>query len=168
MVNQVAGKLNFSRKLLLVVAGSMAVAGPVVIVALNASVSQAQAVAPAPASEGHARGDLSGDWQGTLQAGKSLRTVLKITKTDKGWSATMYSIDQGAQPIKATSATLDGSTFKYSVDLIGGSYQGTLSADGNSIAGSWTQGPNPLPLTLVRATKETRSEEQTSELQSHL
>jgi uncharacterized protein (TIGR03435 family) len=155
MTEQVAGKLNFSRKLLLVVAGSMAVAGPMVIVALLAPVTQAQAVAPASVGEGHARGDISGDWQGTLQAGKLLRTVLKITKTDKGWSATMYSIDQGAQPIKATSATLDGSTFKYTVDLIGGSYQGTLGADGNSIAGTWTQGPNPLPLTLVRTTKET-------------
>jgi hypothetical protein len=67
----------------------------------------------------------------------------------------MFSIDQGGQPINASSATLDGSTFKYSVDLIGGSYQGTLNADGNSIVGSWTQGPNPIPLTFVRATKET-------------
>ena len=114
------------------------------------------AAAPAPESEAHARGDIAGDWQGTLQAGgKPLRTVLKITKTDKGWSAKLYSIDQGGQPINASSVTLDGSTFKYSVDLIGGSYEGRLSADGNSIVGSWTQGPNPLPLTLVRATKET-------------
>ena len=113
------------------------------------------AATPAPAKETHAKGDISGDWQGTLQAGKSLRTILQIAKTDKGWSAKMYSIDQGGQPINASSATLDGSTLKYSVDLIGGSYQGTLSADGNSIVGSWTQGPNPLPLTFVRATKET-------------
>jgi uncharacterized protein (TIGR03435 family) len=67
----------------------------------------------------------------------------------------MYSIDQGGQPIIASSASLDGSTFKFSVNLIGGSYQGTVSADGNSMAGEWTQGPNPTPLTLVRATKET-------------
>jgi uncharacterized protein (TIGR03435 family) len=113
------------------------------------------AAAPEPAKETHAKGDISGDWQGTLQAGRSLRTILQIAKTDKGWSAKMYSIDQGGQPINASSATLDGSTFKYSVDLIGGSYQGTLNADGNSIVGSWTQGPNPIPLTFVRATKET-------------
>ena len=105
--------------------------------------------------EAHARGDIAGDWQGTLPAGKSLRIILKITKTDKGWSAKMYSIDQASQAINASSVTLDGSTFKYSVALIGGSYEGTLSADGNTIVGSWTQGPSPLPLTLVRATKET-------------
>ena len=120
----------------------------------NAQTSPSTAAAT-PAKETHAKGDISGDWQGTLQAGKSLRTILQIAKTDKGWSAKMYSIDQGGQPINASSATLDGSTFKYSVDLIGGSYQGTVSADGNSIVGSWTQGPNPLPLTFVRATKET-------------
>lgn len=117
--------------------------------------SQTSDAAPVPVSEAHARGDIAGDWQGTLQAGKSLRIVLKITKSDKGWSAKMYSIDQGAQPFNASSVTLDGLTFKFSVDLIGGSYEGRLSADGNSIVGTWTQGPSPLPLTLVRATKET-------------
>jgi uncharacterized protein (TIGR03435 family) len=113
------------------------------------------AATPAPATEAHAKGDISGDWQGTLQAGRSLRIILQIAKADKGWSAKMYSIDQGGQPINASSVTLDGSTLKYSIDLIGGSYQGTVSADGNSIAGNWTQGPNPVPLTLLRATKET-------------
>jgi uncharacterized protein (TIGR03435 family) len=67
----------------------------------------------------------------------------------------MYNIDQGGQPINASSIVLDGSALKFSIDLIGGNYQGTVSADGNSIAGTWTQGPNPTPLTFVRATKET-------------
>ena len=44
---------------------------------------------------------------------------------------------------------------KLTVDMIGGGYEGALSADGNSLNGTWTQGGKPLPLTLVRATKET-------------
>src|ERR1700744_791034 len=104
--------------------------------------------APAQANATRARGDIAGDWQGTLQTGKSLRIVVKVAKTEKGWSARMYSIDQGGQPLNATSASLDGSTFKYSVDLIGGTFQGTVSADGNSIVGTWTQGPTPVPFTL--------------------
>jgi uncharacterized protein (TIGR03435 family) len=108
-----------------------------------------------PINEIHDRGDISGDWQGTLQTQRSLRTILRVTKTDKGWSAKFYSIDQGAMPISVTSITTDGTTVKYTIDMIGGSYEGKLSADGNSIVGTWTQGPNPLPLTLVRATKET-------------
>ena len=39
--------------------------------------------------------------------------------------------------------------------IIGGTYEGKLSADGKTITGTWTQGPNPLPLTLTRATPET-------------
>ena len=38
--------------------------------------------------------------------------------------------------------------------MIGGSYEGKLSGDGNSITGTWTQGA-PLPLNLTRATPET-------------
>jgi hypothetical protein len=68
--------------------------------------------------------------------------------------AALYSIDQGGQPV-AAAVTLQGSTVKMSVPGIGGRYEGKLNADGNSIAGTWTQGPAPLPLNLSRATSET-------------
>jgi uncharacterized protein (TIGR03435 family) len=42
-----------------------------------------------------------------------------------------------------------------SVTAIEGNYEGKLSADGNSINGTWSQGPQPLALNLVRATPET-------------
>ena len=152
MAERVARRVGFSGRVLLMVAGWM------VVTELKAMppTSHAQSVpAPAQASEAHAHGDIAGDWQGTLQTQKSLRILLRVTKTDKGWSAKTYSIDQGAMPISVTSITLDGSALKFTVDMIGGSYEGKLSADGNSIVGTWTQGPSPLPLTLVRATKET-------------
>jgi uncharacterized protein (TIGR03435 family) len=135
-----------------------------VAIAASSPNAQAQTAPPqtappqttaAPAAETHAKGDISGDWQGTLQAQRELRTILRVTKADKGWAAKFYSIDQGGTPITVTSITSDGTTVKYTVELIGGSYEGKLSADGNSIVGNWTQGPNPLPLTFVRATKET-------------
>ena len=50
------------------------------------------AQAPAATAETHARGDITGDWQGTLQAGKSLRAIVRITKSDKGWAAKFFSI----------------------------------------------------------------------------
>lgn len=99
--------------------------------------------------------DITGNWQGTLKAQKDLRIILVITRNHDALVGTMYSIDQGAQPIKASSLSLDGVNFKCSVDLIGGTYEGRLSADGNTITGSWTQGASPVPLTLVRATKTT-------------
>lgn len=126
--------------------------------------SQTPAIAPSgqatsaatPAKVVHARGDIAGNWQGTLTVGQhSLRIILQIARADKGWSAKMYSIDQGAQPINASSVSLDGSAFKFTIDMVGGSYQGTLSSDGDVITGAWTQGSGPQPLDLVRATRET-------------
>src|ERR1019366_6121057 len=99
--------------------------------------------------------DITGNWQGTLKAGpQELRTILQVTKADAGWNATMYSMDQGADPIPVSAISLEGSTFKYKVDAVRGSYEGKLSADRASIEGTWTQG-RPLPLKLERATKET-------------
>jgi uncharacterized protein (TIGR03435 family) len=100
--------------------------------------------------------DMTGTWQGTLQAGKELRIVIKISRTDtEALKAVMYSIDQSGQGISASAITLQGSTLKMSVAGIGGTYEGKLSADANSITGTWTQGPSPLPLNLKRATSET-------------
>jgi uncharacterized protein (TIGR03435 family) len=100
--------------------------------------------------------DLAGNWQGTLQAGKGLRIIVNFYKgTKDAWSAKMYSIDQGGQPIEATSVTRQGSSIKVSVDAIGGTFEGKLSDDGKTMTGTWTQGPQPLPLVMVRSTPET-------------
>jgi uncharacterized protein (TIGR03435 family) len=138
---------------LLVVAG-MAVVVPIGVA--RAPVAQAPAAPAAAAGDAHARGDIAGDWQGTLATpNRSLRIIARIAKAEKGWSAKFYSIDQGAQPFNASSVAFDGSTLKFAIDQIGGNYEGKLSGDASSVTGTWTQGPNPLPLTLVRATKET-------------
>jgi len=99
--------------------------------------------------------DISGDWQGTLQAGGAgLRIVLNIAKNADGWKATMFSIDQGADGIPVNSVTLQGSNVKFTIDALQGTYEGKISADGKSIEGTWTQGA-PVPLLLYRSTKET-------------
>jgi uncharacterized protein (TIGR03435 family) len=104
--------------------------------------------------------NITGTWQGTLKppgANRDLRIVIKISRSDADESlkAVMYSIDQGAQPISAGTISLQGSTLKMTVPSIGGTYEGTLNSDKTSIAGTWTQGPSPLPLNLARATDET-------------
>ena len=102
--------------------------------------------------------DLTGTWQGTLTPpnGKELRIVVKVTKGDGGaLRATMYSIDQGGGGISANPVTLQGTAVKMSVPGVGGSYEGKLEADGDSITGNWKQGPAPLALNLKRATPQT-------------
>src|SRR5579862_6649296 len=66
----------------------------------------------------------------------------------------MYSIDQGGQAIPAESIKQSGSGVKITVPAINGTYEGSLSADGNTITGTWTQGA-PRPLTLVKVTPTT-------------
>jgi uncharacterized protein (TIGR03435 family) len=91
-----------------------------------------------------------------LKVGKDLRIIFNIYKGDKdGWSAKMYSIDQTPQPIPVTSVTRQGSAVKIAVDMLGGSFEGKLDASGKSISGTWTQGGQPFPLTLLLATPET-------------
>ena len=100
--------------------------------------------------------DIAGTWQGTLKPGpRDLRIVVKISHVDDKLAAQMFSIDQaGGQPINANAVTRNGSAVKIEVTQIGGTFEGKLSTDGNSIAGTWTQGA-PLPLNFVRATPDT-------------
>jgi uncharacterized protein (TIGR03435 family) len=100
--------------------------------------------------------NITGSWQGTLQSPQgALRIVINISTTEADTlKALLYSIDQGAQPMTASAVLRNGSTVKIAVAAIGGNYEGRISAEGNSIAGTWTQG-QPLPLTLARATPET-------------
>jgi uncharacterized protein (TIGR03435 family) len=100
--------------------------------------------------------NLVGTWQGTLVAGaQNLRVVFKISAgADDKLKAVNYSIDQGGRPIPVASVTQDGSTVRMSVAAVGGTYEGKMSSDGNTITGTWDQG-NPLPLVLTRATPET-------------
>jgi uncharacterized protein (TIGR03435 family) len=102
---------------------------------------------------------LTGTWQGALKIPQApngeLRVVMKISTTDQDTlKAVMYSIDQGGQPIPAESVKRSGSGLKIGIPAINCAYEGTVSADGNTITGTWTQG-TPLPLTLVKATAAT-------------
>jgi hypothetical protein len=103
--------------------------------------------------------DLAGNWQGTLKAGpQELRILVHIEKSDGGaWKASLASIDQSPDwgaTIPADSVTVQGTDVKMSIAAIRGRYEGTLSADGSSVTGKWTQGA-PLPLDLKRATSDT-------------
>jgi uncharacterized protein (TIGR03435 family) len=150
MAQSISHKLDFSRKLLLGMAAVAAIATPVFFGLVLITPVRAQSAAENPTT------NIADTWQGTLHAGQDLRTVVKIAKADGGgYQAMFYSIDQGGAPLPVAKITLEGTTVKMSLTAIGGTYEGKLSADGNSITGNWSQGPNPLPLTLTRATPET-------------
>src|SRR5947209_19684809 len=82
--------------------------------------------------------NIVGTWQGTLAGPQGqLRIVMKISRADdEKLKATMYSIDQGGQPINTSAITQQSSNLKMSVPAIGGEYEGTMTPDGNTISGT--------------------------------
>lgn len=98
---------------------------------------------------------VTGTWQGTLNVGKELRMIVTIASAaGGGLTGMMYSIDQGGQGIAASPVSLQGTTLRLTIGPIGVTYEGQLSADGNTIEGTFTQGGKPIPLTLRRATPD--------------
>ena len=100
--------------------------------------------------------NIGGTWQGTLQTPqRALRLVMKVTRAnDESLRAVFYSIDQNGQGIPGGAVSLQGATFKTTIPAISGSYEGKLSADGNTINGTFTRDA-PVPLTFVKATPST-------------
>jgi pimeloyl-ACP methyl ester carboxylesterase len=100
----------------------------------------------------HAQTSFAGDWQGTLNAGGvELRLALHIAAAKDGsFTATLDSIDQGANGIPVTTVTLKDSKLSLTVDAVHGSYEGTVNKDATEIDGTWSQGM-PLELNFKRA-----------------
>ena len=98
--------------------------------------------------------DLSGNWQGTLQAGSGLRIVMKVKNNDGKLQAVSYSIDQGGQAIAITSISLTGAEVDFAIKPLDVAYVGTLSADGKTITGNQTQGGQTHTLNFERVSEE--------------
>jgi uncharacterized protein (TIGR03435 family) len=128
----------------------------VVLLTVSATIAQAASLT-----------DLTGSWQGTLDAGasgnsKGQRIVLKVTKVDLpaggtgrvSWRGVEYSIDdayRGYEGRNTTAMSFEGGEVRFAIAPIEVKYEGKLSAEGTSIAGQWTQGGQTRPLMLVRA-----------------
>jgi len=107
--------------------------------------------------------DIAGDWQGTLDTDMGqLRLVLHITKAaDGSLAATLDSVDQNANGIPVKLATLKASKLNLDVEAVHGTYDGTVSSDAKTIAGTWNQG-KALPLEFKRATAPLKTEHKPS------
>ena len=112
------------------------------------------AQAPVPPAKPVPGEGAAGEWLGALDVGAvKLRLALHVEKKDDGsLSALLDSIDQKAK-IPVDTAAFEGRTLRLSLKAIGGSYEGTLNADGSALQGTWSQGGKTLPLTFDRQEK---------------
>jgi hypothetical protein len=98
---------------------------------------------------------IDGAWLGTLDTGAmKLRVVFHIVNTADGLTATMDSLDQGMNGLPMDSVTRDGASLKIEVKKIGGSFEGKIATDLQSIDGKWSQGGGSMPL-LLKPVKNT-------------
>jgi len=104
---------------------------------------------------------LEGTWQGTLvppNQNDGIRLAFKIDKNGNAYQGTFYNLANGRQ-LNLGAITLQGNAVKIAIPGNGMNYEGRIEADGNSITGTltqgMTQGTNPLPLPLKRATATT-------------
>jgi pimeloyl-ACP methyl ester carboxylesterase len=104
--------------------------------------------------------DIAGTWQGTLHQGqKDARVIATIEKAGNSWKGKFYPLDlfqDWGAFVPIDSVTRQGAELKFEFGLQRGSFQGRLSADGESIDGIlnavWGQGQ---PLKFERATPKT-------------
>ena len=97
---------------------------------------------------------LVGVWQGTVTMPNApeSRAAIRVTRTDGSLAGVIFLLDTNIQ-MPVANISLRGTTAKMSI--AGMTYEGTLSADGNSLAGKRTMGATSVPMPLKRATPET-------------
>ena len=93
---------------------------------------------------------VDGIWLGTLNAGKPLRIQLHVKSDSAGHEfCAVDSLDQRAMGVECGKVTFAGSDLAFDVPAFQGTWTGKLSADGNGLNGTWTQG-GPLALNFTR------------------
>jgi hypothetical protein len=111
-------------------------------------------IEPMPTSEPITK-ELEGTWEGTLQANRGPLRVVLTMANQPGGRATghLISVDEGGLLIPVV-ITQSGSKVSYEATAVPSSWAGTLSADGNELAGTFTQGLASLPLNFRRGPAE--------------
>jgi fermentation-respiration switch protein FrsA (DUF1100 family) len=98
-----------------------------------------------------AKHPVAGDWSGALDVGgQKLRLVFHIAASAGDvFEASLDSLDQGSNGIPISSVTVKEQVLSMQLRIVNAQFEGKLSADGNTIDGTWNQG-QPMPLVLKR------------------
>ncbi len=96
-----------------------------------------------------------GEWRGALSAsGRSIPLVLHIAGVAGHLTATLDSPSQGALGLPIASVMQEGAVIRFKITAPEASFVATLSSDGQTLVGQWSQGGASLPLTMTRAAAE--------------
>ncbi len=103
----------------------------------------------AGAASAQGPGAYDGLWAGALSAGgQTLHLELTLKTAGGETTGELNSLDQNSV-IPATAVKTEGGELSVLFLAVGGELKAKLSADGKTLAGTWTQGAT-LPLTLTK------------------
>ncbi len=96
--------------------------------------------------------ELEGTWSGTFDVNGVQRSLVltMVNQPDGTATGTFVNVEEALE-IPVTTITQQASTVTLDVKAVGGSYSGTLNAEGTELVGTLTQGAATLPLTFRRA-----------------
>lgn len=98
---------------------------------------------------------LAGDWHGTLEiSGMKIRLIFHLQEADGSYTATMDSPDQGAKGIPVQSVKWENEELTISMPNLALTYTASLDEAGNTLTGTFQQGPMSAPLELGRTAEE--------------
>ena len=114
----------------------------------------APAVAAAEASAASAGSGPAGHWEGAIKLpGTELGVLVDLALgKDGAWTGDIDIPLQGAKDLALADVTVDGDQVGFAIAGVPGAptFQGTIAADGQSIAGQFTQAGANFPFTLAR------------------
>ena len=98
--------------------------------------------------------DIQGAWEGIIgtQMGAKLRVVLKVSKANNAYQATLDSVDQRAADIPVSQIVYAAPAFDFEVGAVTGTFKGKLIPGNEEISGTWKQPQLTVPLLLKRTT----------------
>ena len=104
---------------------------------------QAQPAAASAAPAGH--------WEGSLEVGGGLGIEIDLGRQGTGWRGAMTVPAQGSKGVPLADVTVKNTTVEFAIKGAPGDphFSGTLSADGKTISGTFTQGGASMPLVLA-------------------
>jgi uncharacterized protein len=104
---------------------------------------------------------MDGLWEGVIEHnGAKLRQAMRITTGEKGTTVLYDSPDQMAVGLPVKDLVRQEQTVRFSIMQGAASFEGTLSADGTQLTGSWTSPNQPKMLMTLKRTQATATTRQ--------